>query len=262
VTPLSPGRACLAGAGEGRAWLATATFDPATGRARVRVLHQAAEPPDPDAKDFWRRPGVVFNPLWMRTLTAWRGADPGGDEAGGPEAGAAEAGEVRVLVFRNSSDPAIANHLLVADPDAGTVSVLEDETIAWTGEAVAARGAGAYCAWYPAAGDAEAGTGPCLWRVGLPDLRRRCVARGIIPLRPGEQGPQRFSVAFARGRVYLFGDQLWVAPKPEGPFRRVSGTPPEYNVVGEPALRDSAHYGLVLTVWDKVYGARFGSAAR
>ena len=58
------------------------------------------------------------------------------------------------------------------------------------------------------------------------------------------------------------GARAGTAPRPEGPFRRVSGTPPEFKMIGDPRLRESSHYGLVLTLWDKVYGASFSAPGK
>ncbi|AWM37838.1 hypothetical protein GobsT_41290 [Gemmata obscuriglobus] len=110
IAALGPGRVCVAGAA-GRAWVATLTFNPATG-GTAKVLHEAREAPDRLEKDQWKKTNVKFMPGSVRVLT---GASADGQPV------------TRIVVGRSIGDtPEISARPLIIDPDRATTEVVPD----------------------------------------------------------------------------------------------------------------------------------------
>ena len=117
------------------------------------------------------------------------------------------------------------------------------------------EGEGLFWAWSTLKHSDDPSTSPTLWRVGPPDYHKRVVAEHVY-----EGRAERFSVAVAGGRWYVMGAQLWAAQRAQGPYRAVSASPPGMPVGGEPWLQPSSHYGVVMSLWTKLYEVRLPPA--
>jgi hypothetical protein len=120
LTVLDQGRACVAG-GFGRAWIGVASFDPAKGKAALKVIHEAREVSNQADQEAWSNTRLAFTPLYMHALRGQGETDakPG----------------FRVLLGRSTPFGAgtggnnineLGAHPLLIDPDAPAVTVLKD----------------------------------------------------------------------------------------------------------------------------------------
>jgi hypothetical protein len=113
VAPLEPGSACFAGAFQGRAWVGLVRFDAQSGKAAVKVIHEAREAPNRTDENQWKNSTVAFRPKHIVALT---GAPGAGGKA-----------ERRVVIGRSVEENIpIAKYPLVIDPDRETAEVLND----------------------------------------------------------------------------------------------------------------------------------------
>ncbi len=239
VAPLGPGRACLAGS-FGRAWLAIATFDPASGPS-VEVFHEAREVAGRQDKDGWASAKLQFKPTYMHVLIDK--PDPAGKAAR------------RVMVGRgeNPSGHEVGYHPLVVDPEARTVSVFRGELV--PGETPDFVHGGAL---YRVEVVFQERIQSEIIRVGFPGTTKESVLRGV---------PDGI-VAFLDGRPQIVGKRWWIADTSAGRVRVGSDRVPwiyqersEYPLDFISAYRSgkkklggvyhSNHYGLlVLTTGD------------
>ncbi len=113
LAAIEPGRAGIVGAYGGRAWVALAKFDTPTGKAKVKVIHEAREDTQNVDDEQARSTTIGFQPRYIAALAA--PANPNG------------AIERRLLVGRGTVSSAISNHPLLIDPNRETVALVEDE---------------------------------------------------------------------------------------------------------------------------------------
>lgn len=252
ITAVEPGRVCVAGF-FGRTWVADLRFDPQRGPS-VRVLHEARERADRARASDWRSTVMAFDPSYMFTLTP-------SAVAGQPPAARRVVVGRQVNIDRNMDlSLPVALHPLVIDPDAGTVSVLEDEVRYGHADAMVAEGDALYWTERP-----EFRTGlPAvitysLWRVRLPDLRRERVSE-----RAFEGSAVTFGMAMVGNRMLVSGEQLWSTDVTTGASTPLGGGLPYTLTFGDrPLLMKSNHYGLLLRnqageTWQVRLGARPG----
>jgi hypothetical protein len=196
VTPIEPGRACVAG-GFGRGWIGVASFDAATKKATVKVIHEAREVPRQGEKYevFCKNRDIAFDPGYAFTLPGKPGADG--------------KTPVRVILGRrvphgvpitNDHWAMIPGYPLVIDPDAGTVEVITASCFGLSGEHVAVGEAALYVPHTPA-------NRPQTVRLARVEYPGVVHDLGELP-NPKVNGP--FPATLAGGRVYFAAD----APPP------------------------------------------------
>ncbi len=242
AAPLEPGRACTAGAFLGRAWVATATFDPATGKAAFKIVHEARDTHDPTDKEQWARTTTAFAPFYIYTLTGTAGAD------GKPPR--------RVLIGRGGgSNFKVSEHPLTFDPDRGTVEVLKARI--WNGptrdRSATAGGAVYFMESYP---NPDSPNHPLthVARVGFPGPDKAIVLAPLPPSvgqmsRTAVRGDklhvvlEQHEVDFGKGGAPVRTCQWWTADLDgKNPRRVATGLPP----IG--GVWESSHYGFVALV--------------
>lgn len=242
VSPLGPGQACAAGAFLDRAWVAVATFDPTTGKAAFKVIHEARDAQDRTDKDQWARSTTTFSPNYMYTFTG----PPGGDRKPAR----------RVLIGRTGGQNLVVNeHPLLVDPDRGTVEVVKDRV--WFGprheRSVEADGAVYFMEGYanPASSNHPL---THVARIGFPGLTKEVFCPG---LRPSVVSTNRIVAHGGTIHVVLQQHESDLS-KPTGPVltsqwwtidRR--SKKPQLVAIGLPPVQgvwESSHYGIVATV--------------
>ena len=108
AAPVAPGRAILAGS-FGRNWLADVTFDPG-GNHQVNVFREMRDVAEKTDKEAWRNTNLVFQPLYMATLTGRRN----------------DSGSTGSRVLLGRAGWGVAHHPLLIDPDTLTVEPFEE----------------------------------------------------------------------------------------------------------------------------------------
>ncbi len=102
IAPIAPGSVCAAGS-FGRAWIAVITFDPASNKPSVKVVHEAREAPEPFDEKQGLKTTVDFVPAYMFPIAAENGKDVriaiGRSGAGREEQGSNSSVEKFPLVF-------------------------------------------------------------------------------------------------------------------------------------------------------------------
>ncbi len=225
VAPLQPGRVCVAGT-FGRTWLAVVTFDPQAGKS-VRIFHEAHDVADGEDREQWRRATLAFSPTYMYTLTGRPDADGKCPQ--------------RVIIGRECPNPDAWYHPLLVNPESWTVEVLADPVDPAAPEGFAIHEGSLYWPWSTMNDSSDASTSPSLWNLGFPDFARTRVAEHVY-----EGRATRFAVALDGSQVHVVGDRWFTARALSEPFQPWPGRVPEPELVQQPILRRSNHYGWIL----------------
>ncbi len=234
VAHLGPGRACVAGT-IGRAWIATAAFDPNSGHATVKVFHEAREALDRNDPKQQEQTTVEFQPHYMYTLR------------GRPAPNAPE--EARILLGRRL----LATRPLIIDPDRQVVEVLPSLLSERHGQASTLDFAAAGDAVYRVEDDPARSNRNRVVRIGWPDFSKTTIVEGLPPGRSYVRlHEKQFHVArvvpnttlTVPGAVSIPPSWDWWTADLDGKnLRQVANDLP-----GVRSIAVSAHYGIVAII--------------
>lgn len=194
ITALREGFVCVVGNFDGRAWIGLATFDPATGKRSLQVIHEALEQTVGKKGSAWKSTKTAFE--WSKVYML---SGPPATDGTVPQ---------RVFIDRFDSGN---EHPLLVDPATHQVEVFESSKIWFSNDAVQHEGA---MYW--------AGATPSGWRIhrfGFPTLKPEAYSQPI------PEGTQLFRAGKLIGlqatHSQVSPDTIWVADHFSGQFRTI-----------------------------------------
>lgn len=214
ITGLHAGAACVVGHFDGRAWIGLASFDPATGKRSLSVIHEALEQPVGKLDGAWKNAKTAFEFSRAHTLSG-----PPGEDGSVPQ---------RVFIDRLRTG---AGHPLLVDPATRKVEVLESSTVWISGDPFLHDGAMYWAGRTPA--------GYKVHRLGFPSLKVEVYDQAV---------PQE-SRLFIVGKQFglMSRDRVvWIADDIKGPFRALRTEHLEGQLFGPPVFFISQHFGTIV----------------